>query len=108
MANSVLNPAGGKIIGKSTCEAYCVSGGSHTGYPYVVKNPAGISYSAAGSSSGSGALVAAGNVDLALGTDQGGSVRMPAAWCGIVGMKATFGEEFYWQIALLQLTIMYE
>ncbi|HVV90868.1 MAG TPA: amidase family protein [Solirubrobacterales bacterium] len=54
-------------------------------------NPVEPRFSPGGSSSGSGAAVAAGLVDLALGTDQGGSVRIPAAWCGLVGMKATHG-----------------
>ena len=47
--------------------------------------------SAGGSSSGSGAAIAAGDITMALGCDQGGSVRIPAAWCGIVGLKATHG-----------------
>src|SRR6202012_6147919 len=47
--------------------------------------------STGGSSSGSGAAVAAGMDDMALGADEGGSVRIPAAWCGLVGMKATHG-----------------
>jgi amidase len=51
-------------------------------------NPA---FATGGSSSGSGAAVAAGLVDMALGADEGGSVRIPAAWCGLVGMKATHG-----------------
>src|SRR3546814_11194145 len=44
-----------------------------------------------GSSSGSAVAVAAGEVDIAFGGDQGGSIRMPAAWCGILGLKPTFG-----------------
>ena len=53
--------------------------------------PISIGYSAGGSSSGSGALVAAGEVDLAIGGDQGGSIRMPSSFCGIYGMKPTHG-----------------
>jgi len=82
---------GGEITGKSQCESYCLSGGSHTGAHGHVENPRKAGYSSAGSSSGSAALVAAGEVDLALGGDQGGSIRTPASWCGIVGMKPTFG-----------------
>jgi amidase len=57
----------------------------------LVRNPVAPTLSAGGSSSGSAAAVAGGLVDAALGADQGGSVRIPAAWCGLVGMKATRG-----------------
>lgn len=83
--------AGAEITGKSQCENYCLSGGSHTSAQGPVENPYKAGFSSAGSSSGSAALVAAGEVDLALGGDQGGSIRTPASWCGIVGMKPTFG-----------------
>lgn len=83
--------AGGTILGKSRCEFFCFSGGSHTNSMGNVVNPRKPGYSAGGSSSGSAALVAAGEVDMALGTDQGGSVRIPSSYCGIVGMKPTFG-----------------
>ena len=86
-----LLDAGAVIKGKSHCELFCLSGGSHTGALGPVHNPRKHGYSAGGSSSGSGALVAAGEVDLAIGGDQGGSVRMPAAFCGVYGMKATHG-----------------
>jgi amidase len=56
-----------------------------------VRNPWDPTRTAGGSSSGSGALVAAGEVDLAVGGDQGGSIRMPAAFCGVVGHKPTHG-----------------
>jgi amidase len=55
------------------------------------RNPIDPTRSTGGSSSGSGAAVASGQVDLALGADEGGSVRIPSAWCGLVGMKATHG-----------------
>ena len=83
--------AGGTIVGKSANEDYCYSGGSHTNARGPVDNPHRPGFSAGGSSSGSGALVGGGVVDMALGTDQGGSVRQPASFCGVVGMKATFG-----------------
>jgi amidase len=86
-----LLDAGAVIKGKSHCELFCLSGGSHTGALGPVHNPHKQGYSAGGSSSGSGALVATGEVDLAIGGDQGGSVRMPAAFCGVYGMKATHG-----------------
>jgi len=83
--------SGATITGKSVCEAYCLSGGSHTADSGHVTNPHNESYSAGGSSSGSGALVAGKVVDMAIGCDQGGSIRMPASFCGICGMKPTHG-----------------
>jgi amidase len=83
--------AGGHIIGKSQCEYYCFSGGSHTSAQGPVENPHKPGHSTGGSSSGSAALLAAGEVDLALGGDQGGSARTPASWCGVVGLKPTWG-----------------
>ena len=83
--------AGGTITGKAHCESFCLSGGSHTNATGPVHNPHKMGYSAGGSSSGSAALVAAGEVDMAMGGDQGGSIRMPASFCGIYGMKATHG-----------------
>src|SRR5215212_4749692 len=83
--------AGGTILGKSVCESLCFSGGSHTSDTGPVRNPYDPTRSTGGSSSGSAALVAAGEVDLALGGDQGGSVRIPSCWCGIYGLKPTWG-----------------
>ncbi len=83
--------AGGEIAGKTHCENYCISGGSHTGAKGPVHNPHKMGYSAGGSSSGSGVVVALGDCDMSIGGDQGGSIRMPASWCGIVGMKPTHG-----------------
>src|SRR5205809_265886 len=82
---------GGEIIGKTHCEYFCLSGGSHTNATGPVHNPHKMGYSAGGSSSGSGVLVALGEADMALGGDQGGSIRMPASFCGIYGMKPTHG-----------------
>ena len=83
--------AGGEIAGKAVCEDLCFSGGSHTPATGPVRNPWDPSRSSGGSSGGSAALVAAGEVDMAIGGDQGGSVRMPSGWSGVVGIKATFG-----------------
>lgn len=83
--------AGATIVGKSVCEAYCLSGGSHTSGTGPVLNPHDRRRSAGGSSSGSAALVAAGAVDMAIGCDQGGSIRMPSSFCGTYGMKPTHG-----------------
>jgi len=97
--------AGGEIAGKAVCEYFCVSGGSHTSASGPVHNPRKRGFSAGGSSSGCAALVAAGEVDMAIGGDQAGSIRIPASHCGIVGLKPTFGLVPYTGIALLEITI---
>src|SRR3984957_19092521 len=86
-----LLDAGAQIVGKKHCEWYCLSGGSHTGAKGPGHNPYRVGYAAGGSSSGSGVVVALGEADMALGGDQGGSIRIPACWCGIYGMKPTHG-----------------
>jgi amidase len=86
-----LLAAGATIAGKSVCEDLCCSGSSFTSASGPVRNPWDTTRETGGSSSGSGALVAAGEVDLALGGDQGGSIRIPASVCGIVGHKPTYG-----------------
>ncbi|MGQ0576829.1 MAG: amidase [Pseudonocardia sp.] len=88
---SRLLAAGATITGKAVCEDLCFSGGSHTSRTGAVRNPWDETRSAGGSSSGSAALVAGGVVDLATGGDQGGSVRIPSAYSGIVGHKPTWG-----------------
>src|SRR5713101_7429098 len=97
--------AGGEIAGKAVCESLCFSGGSHTSDPMPVHNPHKRGYSAGGSSSGSGALVAAGEVDMAIGGDQGGSIRIPACWCGIAGHKPTYGLVPYTGVFPIELTL---
>jgi amidase len=97
--------AGGTIVGKSHCEYFCLSGGSHTSATGPVHNPYKFGYSAGGSSSGSGALVGAGEVEMAIGGDQGGSIRMPACWSGCYGMKATHGLVPYTGVMPIEATI---
>ena len=97
--------AGGTIVGKSVCEYFCFSGGSHTSSSGPVHNPHKMGYSAGGSSSGSACLVSLGEVDMALGGDQGGSIRMPSAYSGIYGMKPTHGLVPYTGIMPIELTI---
>src|SRR3954447_8952148 len=96
---------GGEIAGKAVCEYYCVSGGSHTSSTGPVQNPRKHGFTTGGSSSGSAALVASGEVPMAIGGDQAGSIRIPAAHCGIVGMKPTFGLVPYTGIGPLEITL---
>lgn len=86
-----LLDAGARIVGKSQTEDLCIGGASCTSKPVPLANPHDAGRSAGGSSSGSAVLLATGACDLALGADQGGSIRIPAALCGIVGLKPTFG-----------------
>lgn len=96
---------GAEILGKSVCEYYCASGGSHTSANGVVENPMVPDYNAGGSSSGSAALVMADIVDMATGGDQGGSIRIPASYCGAVGLKPTHGLVPYTGIFAVELTV---
>jgi len=97
--------AGGEIVGKAVCEDLCFSGGSHTSDTGPVLNPHDYACSAGGSSSGSAALVAAGEVDIASGGDQGGSIRMPSGWCGTYGLKPTHGLVPYTGAFPIELTL---
>jgi len=97
--------AGGTIAGKAHCENLCLSGGSHTNATGPIHNPYKHGYSAGGSSGGSAALVAAGEVDMALAADQGGSIRIPASNCGVYGMKPTHGLVPYSGIMPIEQTI---
>lgn len=83
--------AGGEILGKAVCENFCFSGGSHTSATGPVINPHNESYMTGGSSSGCAALIVAGESDMGIGSDQGGSVRMPASFSGCFGIKPTYG-----------------
>jgi amidase len=79
--------SGGIFAGKAACEDLCFSAGSHTCATGPIRNPHNPEYSTGGSSAGSAALVATGEVEMALGGDQGGSIRTPSAWCGVYGLK---------------------
>ena len=100
----ILNE-GGEIVGKAVCESLCFSGSSFTSDTGPVRNPHDETRSTGGSSSGSAALVAGGIVDMAIGGDQGGSIRIPACWCGIVGLKPTYGLVPYTGIFPIELTL---
>ena len=97
--------AGGTILGKATCEDLCLSGSSFTSMPHPVTNPHDPGRAAGGSSSGSAVLVSIGAVDMALGGDQGGSIRMPASWTGIYGLKPTHGLVPYTGAFPIELTL---
>ena len=97
--------AGGTIVGKAHCEYFCLSGGSHTSALGPVHNPYKYGYAAGGSSSGSGALVGSGEVEMAIGGDQGGSIRMPSCWSGCYGMKPTHGLVPYTGVMPIEATI---
>lgn len=77
-----LLEAGADIHGTSTCENMCHSTSSYTSAQGTVENPHAVGYSAGGSTSGGAALVTAGLVDITIGGDQGGSIRVPASLCG--------------------------
>ena len=100
-----LLDAGATIVGKAHCEYFCLSGGSHTNATGPVENPHRRGYSAGGSSSGSGALVGGGFVDMAIGGDQGGSIRIPSSYCGCYGMKPTHGLVPYTGVMPIESTI---
>lgn len=97
--------AGAIIVGKAHCEDFCLSGGSHTNAKGPVHNPWKRGFMAGGSSSGSAALVAADEVDMAIAGDQGGSIRIPSSNCGVYGMKATHGLVPYTGIMPVEQTI---
>ncbi|GEB77999.1 amidase [Sporolactobacillus inulinus] len=100
----ILDEAG-EILGKSVCESFCCDCSSFTSDTGPVLNPYNIAYSAGGSSSGSAVLVATGEVDMAIGCDQTGSIRMPSAWCGILGLKPTWGLVPYTGIFPVDITL---
>ena len=90
VVNRILD-AGGEIVGKANCEFFCYSAGSNTNSTGPTLNPHRPTHTSGGSSSGCAAIVGSGEVAMALGGDQGGSIRTPAAFSGVYGMKATHG-----------------
>src|SRR5207253_556200 len=85
-----LEAAGYAVAGKTNLHEFAYGISSQNAHFGTVPNPRHPGRLAGGSSGGSAAAIAAGEVELALGTDSGGSIRIPAAWCGIVGFKPTF------------------
>jgi len=97
--------AGATIIGKTNCEYLCLSGASHTSDFGPTHNPRRPGFTSGGSSSGNAVAVVTGAADLALGADQAGSIRVPASYSGLVGLKPTHGLVPYTGIVPLQPVI---
>jgi Asp-tRNA(Asn)/Glu-tRNA(Gln) amidotransferase A subunit family amidase len=91
VAVSRLLAAGAVAVGKTTNPELCFRGVTESALSGVTRNPFDRSRATGGSSGGSGAAVSYGAVPVALGTDGGGSIRIPASFCGVVGHKPTFG-----------------
>jgi aspartyl-tRNA(Asn)/glutamyl-tRNA(Gln) amidotransferase subunit A len=102
-----IRKAGGLILGLTTMPEFGWQGISWSPLYGMTHNPWNLERSTAGSSSGSGAAVAAGMVPIATGSDGAGSIRMPASFCGIVGLKPTYGRVAMYPVSTSELVTHY-
>jgi amidase len=97
--------AGGKIVGKTNTEDFSFSGAGHTCSHGPVGNPFKPDHNPGASSSGSAAAIGLGDVNIAIGGDQGGSIRIPASWSGCYGLKPTYGLVPYTGCGMIEMTV---
>ena len=102
-----LRRAGAIVVGMTTMPEFGWNGISWSPLYGMTRNPWNLERSASGSSSGSGAAVAAGLIPLAVGSDGAGSIRMPSSFCGVVGLKPTYGRVAMYPVSVSEMVTHY-